>query len=80
MPHLKRNHLFENEVSRATFKTFIKYGGFSTSETNISALIRFDAVMANAIDSLAEFVTSSETANKNGSQEADIQSSDELLR
>lgn len=35
--------------------------------------------MKNAIDSLAEFFTSSKIAKKNGSQEADIQSSDVFL-
>lgn len=77
--HLRRVDLFENEATRAAFKTFIKHGGSSTDETSISALLRFDAVMTNSIESLAEFFTSPETGTKNAAQEGDIRGSDVLL-
>lgn len=65
MPNFKRDHLFRNMVVWAAFRNFINYDDSPTDETSISALIRFDAVSTNTIDSLAEFVKSSEAGNKN---------------
>lgn len=66
-----RKRLVKNKVTKAASRRFHKYGSFSADETSILALIRFDAVKRNVVFFLAESATSSETAKKNSSQEAD---------
>lgn len=49
------------------------------NEKSISAVIRFDEEVTNAIDFHAEFVTSPETASENEFQHADTDNSNVLL-
>lgn len=55
------DELFRNDVARRAFQKFLKYGGTSSSETSISSLIRFDAIMTDAIDSLANNIDAMQT-------------------
>lgn len=73
------NRLFANGAVRSAFRNFIQYGCPSTDKINLSAAIRIVALMTNVSESLPDFVTSSGTENKNGSQGADLQRSDVLL-
>lgn len=55
----------KNGVLRAAFRNVYEYGGSSSDGTSISALIDFAALMKNSVESLAEFVTTSELGDKN---------------
>lgn len=78
MLRLDKDHIFKNEFARAGFRKYIKHDGSSADETSISELIRFDAVMTNAID-LAEFVISSDFTSNSANVEAASQRIDVLL-
>lgn len=54
------DYLSKNEVAGRAFKTFLKYGRTGFAETSLFTSMRFDAVMTDAVDSLATFITSNE--------------------
>lgn len=73
------DHLFKNQENRRAFRTFLKCGSSSSVKTSLSFLIRSDAVMTAAIDSLADFIYVIKTSANNSSWRTCLLAGDDRL-
>lgn len=44
--------LFNNKIAKKAFQTFLKFGGVPPAETSASTLVRFNAIVTVAIETL----------------------------
>lgn len=54
------DRLFKNEIAKNAFKKFVRFGCAPSAEISISALIRFDAIITDAVDALMKSANVSE--------------------
>lgn len=60
----EKDHVLKLEAARRPFKKLLKYRSCRSAETILQALIRFDAIMTDTIDSFSSIVQSSQLSDR----------------
>lgn len=74
------NNIFKNNAARKAFSNFLKHVCGTFIKTSISALIKFDAMMIDAVDELSVTLEDSAAANNTGASTKEMHKAIQKIR